>query len=148
MRAALSALLLVATAASGLAATESAQLPTSVWQGVYTSEQATRGAAVYVAKCGACHGAAMNGTGEAPALVGGEFISHWDSLTLGDLFDRVRTTMPQNQPKSLSRDEYADVLAYLLQYNGFPEGKVPLDRRSEVLATITITAEKPEGAGR
>jgi S-disulfanyl-L-cysteine oxidoreductase SoxD len=120
--------------ALGIAAAASAQMPSSVWQGVYTPEQATRGA--------------LNGTGEAPALVGGEFISHWDTLTLGDLFDRVRTTMPQNQPKSLSRDEYADVLAYLLQYNGFPEGTAPLDRRSEVLATITITAEKPVGAGR
>lgn len=141
------ALALLATL--GLAASASAQMgATSVWQGVYTPEQATRGSAVYVARCGACHGAAMNGTGEAPALVGGEFISHWDTLTLGDLFDRVRTTMPQNQPKSLSRDEYADVLAYLLQYNGFPAGTAPLDRRSEVLATITITAEKPSGAGR
>lgn len=142
MRTALAVIATLAATAAG------AQMPTSVWQGVYTSEQATRGASVYVARCGACHGAALNGTGEAPALVGGEFISHWDSLTLGDLFDRVRTTMPQNQPKSLSRDEYADVLAYLLQYNGFPEGKAPLDRRTEVLATIAITAEKPVGAGR
>jgi mono/diheme cytochrome c family protein len=142
MRTVLAVIATLAATAAG------AQMPTSVWQGVYTSEQATRGASVYVARCGACHGAALNGTGEAPALVGGEFISHWDSLTLGDLFDRVRTTMPQNQPKSLSRDEYADVLAYLLQYNGFPEGKAPLDRRTEVLATIAITAEKPTGAGR
>ena len=120
----------------------------SIWQGVYTAEQATRGASVYAARCGACHGVSLNGTGEAPGLVGGEFVSHWDTLTVGDLFDRVRTTMPQNAPQTLTRDEYADVLAYLLKYNGFPEGDKPLDRRSEVLAMISITAQKPEGGGR
>lgn len=117
----------------------------SVWQGIYTDDQAQRGAGVYAQRCGACHGAALNGTGEAPPLIGGEFVSHWDTMTVGDLFDRVRTTMPQNDPQSLSREEYADVLAFLLKTNGFPSGSQPLDKRSEVLATIGITAQKPAG---
>ncbi|WP_310498046.1 cytochrome c [Sandarakinorhabdus sp.] len=131
--------------ALGLAAgTAMAQMgPSSVWQGIYTPDQAARGDGVYQQACGACHGAALGGTGEAPPLIGGEFISHWDTMTVGDLYDRVRTTMPQNNPQSLTREQYADVLAYLLKANGFPEGAVPLDRRSEVLATIGITAEKP-----
>lgn len=120
----------------------------SVWQGIYSPEQAERGAGVYSQRCGACHGAALNGTGEAPALVGGEFVSHWDTMTVGDLYDRVRTTMPQNDPMSMTREEYADVLAFLLKNNGFPAGSQPLDKRSEVLATIGITAEKPAGTGR
>ncbi|MBU6164510.1 MAG: c-type cytochrome [Alphaproteobacteria bacterium] len=117
----------------------------SVWQGIYTEDQAQRGAGTYAQRCGACHGAALNGTGEAPPLIGGEFVSHWDTMTVGDLFDRVRTTMPQNDPQSLTREEYADVLAFLLKNNGFPAGGQPLDKRSEVLATIGITAEKPAG---
>jgi mono/diheme cytochrome c family protein len=117
----------------------------SVWQGIYTTEQAQRGAGVYAQRCSACHGAALNGTGEAPPLIGGEFVSHWDTMTVGDLYDRVRTTMPQNDPQSLSREDYADVLAFLLKTNGFPAGSQPLDKRSEVLATIGITAEKPAG---
>jgi S-disulfanyl-L-cysteine oxidoreductase SoxD len=120
----------------------------SVWQGIYTNEQADRGAGLYAQRCGACHGAALNGTGEAPPLVGGEFVSHWDTLTVGDLYDRVRTTMPQNDPMSMTREEYADVLAYVLKNNGFPAGTRELDKRSEVLATIGITAEKPASAGR
>ncbi len=119
----------------------------SVWQGVFTPEQAERGAGLYAQRCGACHGAALNGTGEAPALIGGEFVSHWDTLTVGDLYDRVRTTMPQNDPQSMTREEYADVLAFLLKNNGFPEGGQPLDRRSEVLAMIGITAQKPDSTG-
>ena len=120
----------------------------SVWQGIYTADQAERGAGIYAQRCGACHGAALNGTGEAPALVGGEFVSHWDTMTVGDLYDRVRTTMPQNDPMSMTREEYVDVLAFLLKNNGFPVGSQPLDKRSEVLATIGITAEKPASAGR
>ena len=131
-------------AALGLAGAALAQdSGRSVWQGIFTPEQADRGAGVYAQRCGACHGAALNGTGEAPPLIGGEFISHWDTMTVGDLFDRVRTTMPQNDPMSMSREEYADVLAFLLKTNGFPAGGQPLDKRSEVLATINITAQKP-----
>jgi S-disulfanyl-L-cysteine oxidoreductase SoxD len=139
-------LILPLTAAVALAGAALAQdAGKSVWQGIYTDEQATRGSAVYAQRCGACHGAALNGTGEAPALIGGEFVSHWDTMTVGDLYDRVRTTMPQNDPMSMSREDYADVLAFLLKTNGFPVGTQPLDKRSEVLATIGITAEKPAG---
>ncbi|WP_353216241.1 cytochrome c [Sandarakinorhabdus sp.] len=139
---------LILSIAAALAGTALAQdAGKSVWQGVFTADQADRGSAVYAERCGACHGAALNGTGEAPALVGGEFVSHWDTMTVGDLYDRVRTTMPQNDPQSLSREDYADVLAFLLKNNGFPAGAQPLDRRSEVLATIGITAEKPASTG-
>jgi S-disulfanyl-L-cysteine oxidoreductase SoxD len=137
--------LIAATLLAGAALAQDAGK--SVWQGIYTPEQADRGAGVYSQRCGACHGAALNGTGEAPPLIGGEFISHWDTMTVGDLFDRVRTTMPQNDPQSLTRDEYADVLAFLLKTNGFPAGGQALDKRSEVLATINITAQKPASTG-
>lgn len=118
----------------------------TVWDGVYTNEQALRGEAAYAVKCGQCHGGQMNGTGEAPALVGGEFISHYNELPLGDLFDRVRTTMPMDNPQSLDRDEYADILAFLLKANSFPAGDKALDRRSEVLAMISFIAQKPKTA--
>ena len=137
--------LLIAFGLAGAAVAQDAGK--SVWQGIYTAEQADRGAGVYAQRCGACHGAALNGTGEAPPLIGGEFVSHWDTMTVGDLYDRVRTTMPQNDPMSMTREEYADVLAFLLKNNGFPAGAQPLDKRSEVLATIGITAEKPANSG-
>jgi mono/diheme cytochrome c family protein len=135
--------LIAAVALAGAALAQDAGK--SVWQGIYTVEQAERGAGIYAQRCGACHGAALNGTGEAPPLIGGEFVSHWDTMTVGDLYDRVRTTMPQNDPMSMTREEYADVLAFLLKTNGFPAGGAQLDKRSEVLATIGITAGKPAG---
>src|ERR1700745_2061023 len=101
----------------------SAQAQTaSVWDGVYTDAQAARGEAGFGAHCANCHGANLGGTGEAPALAGPQFLSDFDGLTLGDLFDRIRTTMPQDNPGSLMRDQYADILAFILKANALPSG--------------------------
>jgi S-disulfanyl-L-cysteine oxidoreductase SoxD len=120
----------------------------TVWEGIYSPEQAARGEAQYSQRCAACHGATLGGTGEAPGLTGGEFVSHYDQLSVADLFDRVRTTMPQNDPGTLSRDQYADVVAFLLKSNGFPAGNAALDKRSEVLATIGIQAQRPAASAQ
>ena len=125
-----SALLLVAAAAAF------AQTTRSVWDGVYTEDQAKRGAAVYAKECAACHGADLNGGESAPALVGGVFLSNWNTLTVGDLFERIRLSMPQDNPGRLSRQQDADVLALMLQANEFPAGKTELDKQTEVLKLI------------
>ena len=111
--------------------------------GVYTEAQATRGQATFVTECSPCHGQTAQGNGEAPALSGAEFTADWVGLTLGDLFDRIRTTMPQDNPASLTRDAYADILAFLLKANGMPAGAKELDRRSEYLKAIGFSAAKP-----
>ena len=140
------AVLIVAMLAIGAGAVQAQSTARSVWEGIFSPDQAARGEAQYVQRCAACHGATLGGTGEAPGLTGGEFVSHYDQLTVADLFDRVRTTMPQNDPGTLSRDQYAAVVAFLLKSNGFPAGAAPLDRRSEVLATIGIQAQKPQAS--
>ena len=115
----------------------------SIWDGVYTEDQAARGDTGFAARCASCHGANLGGTGEAPALAGPQFLSDFDSLSLGDLFDRIRTTMPQDNPASLSREAYADILAFLLKANGVPAGVKELDRRSEYLKAISFSAARP-----
>ncbi|HWF01851.1 MAG TPA: c-type cytochrome [Caulobacteraceae bacterium] len=115
----------------------------SVWGGVYTNDQAQRGAQAYAEHCAVCHGAQLTGTGEAKPLSGPEFLSNWNGLSVGDLFDRMRTTMPANAPKSLSRETYADVLAFVLKFDGFPAGESELDHRSEMLAQIRFDAFRP-----
>jgi mono/diheme cytochrome c family protein len=114
----------------------------SVLDGVYTDEQATRGADGFAQKCAVCHGTALGGMGEAPALIGAQFIADFNGLTVGDLFDRIRTTMPLNDPGALSRDQYADILAFLLRTNGYPAGPRELYRRSEFLNTIRFEAAR------
>jgi S-disulfanyl-L-cysteine oxidoreductase SoxD len=119
-----------------------ADFTSSVWDGVYTDVQATRGAGAYTEHCALCHGASLGGVGEAPALTGARFISDFDGLSLGELFDRIRTTMPLNNPAGLSRDQYADVLAFVLKSNGFPAGSSEIYRRREYLDTIVFESRR------
>jgi mono/diheme cytochrome c family protein len=115
----------------------------SVWDGVYTAEQAKRGETLYANNCASCHGSALGGGESAPPLAGGEFFANWNGLTLGDLFDRIRVSMPADRPGKLSREQNADVLAFMLSVNQFPSGKTELEHQSEVLKQIRFEAEKP-----
>ena len=110
----------------------------SVWDGVYTTEQAKRGETLYGQSCASCHGTTLEGGEMAPPLAGGQFNSNWNGLSLGDLFERTRISMPQNNPGSLSRAQYADVLAYMLSAGSFPAGKVELPREVEILRQIAF----------
>src|SRR5690348_11754654 len=115
----------------------------SVWDGIYTAEQASRGAAVYSAQCASCHGTDLTGGESAPPLTGGEFTSNWNGLTLGDLFERIRISMPANNPGKLTREQNSDVIAYILSANQFPAGKTELDHQPEALKQIRFDSVKP-----
>src|SRR5262245_60856092 len=99
---------------------------TSVWNGVYTSEQATRGGALYRSKCAECHGDDYEGREQAPALAGSAFGQRWDGATLRKLFERMEE-MPPDDPKArLQPKQYVDILAFLLSVNSVPAGKAEL----------------------
>ena len=121
-----------------------AQEPTkSVWDGVYTQAQAERGRAVYSDQCASCHGSELTGGEMAPPLSGGEFMAGWDGLTVGDLFERIRISMPQNSPGSLSGQQNADVLAFMFSVNKFPAGETELPKEGGILKTIKFEVKKP-----
>jgi hypothetical protein len=77
--------------------------------------------------------------------VGGDFSANWNDLSLGQLFDRIRTSMPQNNPGSLSRQQNADILAFILFKGSAPAGSAELATQSEVLNGIKFVATKPSG---
>ena len=138
-------LLSIPAAGSVLRAQESTAAETrSVWDGVYTEEQAKRGEALYQKECKGCHGVALAGGESSPPLTGGAFLSNWNGLTLGDLFERIRKTMPQNDPGKLNRQQNADVLAFVLSANKFPAGKIELSRQAEFLKEIWFAAVRPD----
>jgi mono/diheme cytochrome c family protein len=120
-----------------------AQAPVrNVWSGVFTADQATQGKALFDAKCAMCHGAEMTGGEMAPALAGEMFISNWSGQSAGDLFARIHTTMPANDPGSMSNAETAQVLAYILSFNQIPAGTTPLPTDDAALGQIAITDKK------
>ena len=125
-------------------AQETAATSRSVWDGVYTEEQAKRGEELYRKECAPCHGDTLIGGGGAAPLAGGTFLSNWNGLTVGDLFDRIRKTMPQGSPGKLTKQQDADILAYLLSFNKFPAGKMELQKQVEFLKEIRFEATKPE----
>ncbi|MEP6961597.1 MAG: cytochrome c [Acidobacteriota bacterium] len=127
--------------ASGLLFAQSGR---TVWDGVYTEAQAARGQALYTSTCAGCHGTSLTGGESAPPLSGGEFFSNWNSLSVGDLFERIRVSMPLNRPGSMSREQNADIVAYMLSFSKFPAGQVELPRQTEVLNEIRIEMYKPD----
>ena len=131
---------------SGLSVAGLAQPTTdgrTVWEGVYSADQAQRGRQQYVDSCAGCHREDLAGNGVTPGLADEEFVEHWDKETVEDLFKRIKSTMPADRPGSLADADYLDVVAFLLKENGFPNG--PSELRREVdgsLRNILIVREK------
>jgi mono/diheme cytochrome c family protein len=108
-----------------------------IWSGVYFAAQAERGRVVFQDTCTTCHNFDLNGnSGRGPALVGDPFMENWETENLNALFTRMKTTMPRNNPGSLTEEIYLDLLAYILQTNGYPEGAAELS--TTALAGIYI----------
>lgn len=115
----------------------------STWSGVYTEEQAKTGATLYAKNCAECHGQDLAGDGFAPGLKGPEFMNNWNGLTLGELFDRIKISMPPSDPNAVNPTEKAAIIAYLLKQGGFPAGQTALASSTDQLKTIKFTATKP-----
>ena len=120
-----------------------AQAPArTVWSGVFTADQATQGKALFETKCAICHGAELNGGEMAPPLAGASFVANWQGTSLGDLFTRIHSTMPANDPGSMNNAETMLVLSYILSFNQFPAGSTPLPADEAALGQIGITDKK------
>lgn len=123
-------------AASAAAVAALAASPVDTNAGIYAAAQSARGATVYATHCAACHGATLGG-GAAPTL-NGPFWSSWNGRSVGELFQLIQGSMPQDAPASLSDADYAAVVAHLLARGGYPAGATDLPADPARLATITI----------
>ena len=113
----------------------------TVWDGVYSEPQAARGKALSEAQCAFCHQSDLRGQGFAPGLIEETFASRWQDGNLGDLFAIVKGTMPQDKPASLTDDEYAAIVAFLLQANRYPTGQQ--DLRPDPAALKEVVFKRP-----
>lgn len=127
--------------ASVLAAVVSGQTPggteTTVGDGVYNQEQAKRGRTAYDAKCASCHDGGTMG----PELWGDAFQAQWENQYVRAFFNRIQTTMPEDAPGSMSENDVLDVIAYVLQTNGFPAGDKAIESAS-ALASMKFVRKK------
>jgi S-disulfanyl-L-cysteine oxidoreductase SoxD len=128
---------------SALYATVGAQAPAkSVNDGVYTEAQAKRGDVLYKEQCATCHGDNLEGSGPMPPLAGKDFLSIWQGKSVGDLYEKVQTTMPATSPGSLTPPQASEIVAYMLAAGKFPVGTTDLDSKVEVLTQIKIDPPK------
>lgn len=111
--------------------------------GVYTEAQAMRGEKIYTDSCASCHGPDLSGGGQTPGLAGKEFNMDWNDLSMSDLFDRTRATMPADRPGTLKPEPTADVIAFLLQKGSFPAGQAELPADVAALKAIKFVSPKP-----
>jgi S-disulfanyl-L-cysteine oxidoreductase SoxD len=141
------AFLLTVVVAAGSGLILSAQAKKSQWDGVYTAEQATRGEATYKAKCSICHGGQLQGYVQnaipAPSLTGEEFEKNWDDFPLSDLFDKIKNSMPQDDPGILTATQTSEVIAFMLQGGKYPAGTTELSSDVEQLKSIKFLVKKP-----
>jgi mono/diheme cytochrome c family protein len=117
--------------------------PRTTWDSVFSASQAARGETTYARTCSRCHRATLGGADESPPLAGGAFMAGWNGQTLYDLHDRIRTSMPSDTPGTYSRKDIADVIAYVLSFNGFPAGKGELPVDDSALREIRFVTVKP-----
>jgi mono/diheme cytochrome c family protein len=139
------AALLVATGAAVAAGAQSdSRSPVTIWDGVFTAEQARRGQAAYTGPCDRCHGYKLDGAPDdpvmlpAPPVAGAKFLRKWSGRSLAALFEYTRATMPSNNPGYLSDGEVADIVAYMLAASGAPAGTEALQPTAESLASIVV----------
>ena len=125
---------------AAFALTGHAQQARTVSDGVYSAEQAQRGAALYKAQCAACHGEKLEGV-IGPMLAGEGFVAAWGGRSLAELADKIQNTMPLQAPGSLMRPQTIDLAAYMLQVGNFKAGSTALADAG--LKTTTFPASRP-----
>ncbi len=116
--------------AAGAPPARAAAAAQPVLEGVFTAAQAARGERTFDEVCGGCH--------DAGEFAGARFRLGWVDRSVGELFDIISTLMPEGDPGSLSPGEYAAVVAYLLQLNGYPAGETPLPANLSALQELMI----------
>jgi mono/diheme cytochrome c family protein len=128
----------VAAMPAGPAPVRHSLAPGSVWDSVFTLAQAGRGESTFRTSCASCHGDSLAGINDAPPLTGPAFHKTWDGNALSSLFNRISNDMPSDNPGSLAKPQVAELVAFVLKYNGYPAGKVELPAAPESLSQIRI----------
>ncbi len=96
----------------------------------FTTQQATRGRGLFRDNCVSCHASSE--------FAGASFERRWTNRAVGDLYEFVLYSMPDDNPGGLPAQTYADIIAYVLQLNDFPAGDTPLPTSMEALIEMKM----------
>ena len=129
----LAGLLFLASAAASLGTAQTSTPRRTVWDGVYTEAQASRGLVAFGPNCSGCH--ALTAEGKSP-LVGEPFWKSFAQKTVPDLLAYISANMPNGASGSLNESTYTDLVALVLKSNGFPVGATELGR--DTIAGVQI----------
>jgi alcohol dehydrogenase (cytochrome c) len=115
---------------------------------IFTAEQLQAGRAIYTRVCSACHGANLEGSGDAPALAGGTFLLKWRPKMASELVGEILQNMPPSDPGSLSESASLNATAYILQRNGASAGQQALTISATTQIGATLGAAPNRQAAR
>lgn len=121
----------------GSAEAEPEAAPAGGW---FTEAQASAGASRFRSICASCHGTSLEGHIDGPALKGSFFTDYWNGKTVAELYAYARNNMPPASPGSLTDEQYADIIAFILQQNGHPSGEERLPADPAQLQRMIIGA--------
>jgi mono/diheme cytochrome c family protein len=145
-------LAVAACSATGAGAQTAARTDASIWDGVYTVEQARRGQTAYTGPCDRCHGYKLDGASDdpdmlpAPPAAGPKFLRAWEGRSLAVLLEYTRNTMPANNPGFLTTQEIFDIIAYMLLVSGAPAGDTELNAEQRDLTRLVIEQRRADGS--
>jgi mono/diheme cytochrome c family protein len=146
------AVLVVAASVAPSAGGQASSGTVSIWDGVFTVEQARRGQAAYTGPCDRCHGYKLDGASDDPDMLptppaaGRKFLRAWEGRSLAALFEYTRATMPANNPGFLTTQELVDVIAYMLLVSGAPAGDTELGAAPRDLARVMVEQRRNDGS--
>ena len=111
----------------------------TIWTGVYTKGQATRGGQAYTQVCVRCHRNDLSGGGKGHPLTGPSFFDRWHDLNLRDVFAYIQNSMPHDREVFVPADSARDIVSFLLEKNDVPAGNEALSKDIGTLGRILIT---------
>jgi cytochrome c553 len=110
----------------------------TIWNGVYSPDEAERGKKTAARLCENCHGTDLKGTDKAPRLTGKEFFDQWNDLRLSDVVAYIQSAMPRTHAFYVGPDDTRDIIGYMLRESGVPAGRLPISKDMNVLNQIFV----------
>ncbi len=99
----------------------------------YTVGQARRGSGLFRDNCVSCHASSE--------FTGSSFERRWRNRAVGDIYEFVLYSMPDDNPGGLPEQTYADIVAYMLELNDFPAGDNELPVSMDALMEMIMFAD-------